>query len=196
MEFGYFLSSEEYSPRDLVEQAVRAEAAGWNELLISDHYHPWLDRQGHSPFVWGVIGAIAGATESVTVTTGVTFRPGIHPAVLAQAAATASLLLEGRFRFGVGSGENLNEHITGAGWPDTDTRLGMLEEAVDVIRQLWQGDQVSVEGKHYTVRNARIYDPPTAELPIVVSGFGPKSAELAGRIGDGFICMQPNAELR
>jgi len=197
MEFGYFLSSEEYGPRELVEQAVRAEAAGWNELLISDHYHPWIDRQGHSPFVWGVIGAIAGATESVTVTTGVTCPTvRIHPAVIAQATATAALLLDGRFRFGVGSGENLNEHILGDGWPDTDTRLAMLDEAVEIIRRLWEGGQVSHEGKHYTVRNARIYDLPAEPPPVIVSGFGPKAAELAGRIGDGFICAQPSAELR
>jgi len=197
MEIGYFLSSEEHGPKDLIEQAVRAEAAGWNELLISDHYHPWIDAQGHSPFVWGVIGAIATATSSATITTGVTAPTvRIHPAVLAQASATASLLLDGRFRFGVGSGENLNEHILGDGWPDTDTRLDMLAEAVEVIRELWQGRQVSHEGKHYTVRNARIYDPPIDAPPVVVSGFGTKAAQLAGQIGDGFICVQPSTELR
>jgi G6PDH family F420-dependent oxidoreductase len=197
MEIGYFLSSEEFGPKDLVEQARRAEAAGWTELLISDHFHPWIDAQGHSPFAWGVIGAIAAATSNVTVTTGVTCPTvRIHPAVIAQAAATASLLLDGRFRFGVGSGENLNEHILGDGWPDTDTRLDMLEEAVDIIRELWTGEQVSHEGKHYTVRNARIYDSPTQAPPVIVSGFGEKAAKLAARIGDGFICVQPNAELR
>src|SRR3954453_11319366 len=183
MEFGYFLSSEEYGPRDLVDQAVRAETAGWKELLISDHFHPWVEQQGHSPFVWGVIGAIAGATDEVTVTTGVTC-PTVrtHPAVIAQAAATASLLLDGRFRFGVGSGENLNEHILGDDWPETDVRLEMLEEAVEVIRALWQGQQVSHRGTHYTVRNARLYDAPTEPPAVIVSGFGPKSASLAGRI--------------
>jgi len=197
MEFGYFLSSEEYGPTSLVEQAVRAEDAGWKDLLISDHFHPWVERQGHSPFVWGVIGAIGQATRDVTVTTGVTCPTvRIHPAVIAQASATASLLLDGRFRLGVGSGENLNEHILGDGWPDTDVRLEMLEEAVEVIRELWQGNQVSRRGRHYTVRNARIYDPPEQVPAVVVSGFGPKSAELAGRIGDGFICVQPDAELR
>src|SRR3954470_15886155 len=140
MEIGYALSSEEYGPQELVEQARRAEAAGWRELSISDHYHPWIDAQGHSPFVWGVIGAIAAAAPSATVTTGVTCPTlRIHPAVLAQATATASLLLDGRFRFGVGSGENLNEHILGDDWPDTDTRLDMLEEAIAIIRELWKG---------------------------------------------------------
>jgi G6PDH family F420-dependent oxidoreductase len=196
MEIGYFLSSEEYGPRDLVEQALRAEAAGLGDLLISDHYHPWIDQQGHSPFVWGVIGAIAYAAPTTTITTGVTCPTlRIHPAVLAQATATASLLCQGRFRFGVGSGENLNEHILGDDWPDTDTRLAMLEEAVAVIRELWGGSQVSHDGDHYAVRNARIYDPPDEPPPVIVSGFGPKAAALAGRIGDGFICVQPSAEL-
>jgi G6PDH family F420-dependent oxidoreductase len=196
VEIGYFLSSEEYGPRELVAQAVRAESAGLTELLISDHYHPWIDVQGHSPFVWGVVGAIATAAPSATITTGVTCPTlRIHPAVLAQATATASLLCEGRFRFGVGSGENLNEHILGDDWPDTDTRLDMLEEAVDVIRKLWEGSQVSHDGEHYVVRNARIYDPPSEPPPVIVSGFGPKAVALAGRIGDGFICVQPSAEL-
>ena len=196
MEIGYFLASEEYGPRELVEQARRASAAGWDELMVSDHYHPWIDAQGHSPFVWGLIGAIAAAAPSVTVTTGVTCPTlRIHPAVLAQATATASLLLEGRFRFGVGSGENLNEHVLGDDWPDTDTRLDMLEEAVAVIRELWGGEQVSHSGEHYVVRNARIYDAPAEPPPVLVSGFGPKSASLAGRIGDGFVCAQPSAEL-
>lgn len=196
MEIGYFLSSEEYGPRDLVAQAVRAEAAGWTELLISDHYHPWIDEQGHSPFVWGVIGAVAESAPASTITTGVTCPTlRIHPAVVAQAAATASLLCDGRFRFGVGSGENLNEHILGDDWPDTDTRLDMLEEAVEVIRALWEGGQVSHDGKHYVVRNARLYDPPAEPPPVIVSGFGQKAATLAGRIGDGFICAQPSAEL-
>jgi G6PDH family F420-dependent oxidoreductase len=196
VEIGYFLSSEEYGPRDLVDQAARAEAAGWTELLISDHYHPWIEAQGHSPFVWGVLGAIAQAAPRSTVTTGVTCPTvRIHPAVLAQSTATASLLLDGRFRFGVGSGENLNEHILGDGWPDTDTRLDMLEEAVEVIRELWAGEQLNHAGDHYIVRNARIYDPPAEAPAVIVSGFGPKAAELAGRIGDGFICMQPDADL-
>jgi len=196
VEIGYFLSSEEYGPRELVEQAVRAEAAGLGDLLISDHFHPWIDEQGHSPFVWGVIGAIAAAAPEATITTGVTCPTlRIHPAVLAQATATASLLCRGRFRFGVGSGENLNEHILGDDWPDTDTRLDMLEEAIQVIRELWGGSQVSHDGGHYVVRNARIYDPPVEPPPVIVSGFGPKAAALAGRIGDGFICVQPSAEL-
>jgi G6PDH family F420-dependent oxidoreductase len=141
MQIGYFLSSEECAPGDLVDQARRAEAAGFHALWISDHYHPWIDEQGHSPFVWSVIGAISQATK-LPVTTGVTCPTvRLHPAIIAQAAATSAVLLEGRFHLGVGSGEALNEHILGDRWPEADVRLEMLEEAVEVIRTLWQGGQ-------------------------------------------------------
>ncbi|HEX3527945.1 MAG TPA: TIGR03557 family F420-dependent LLM class oxidoreductase, partial [Thermoanaerobaculia bacterium] len=150
MKIGYFLSCEEWGPHDLVDQAIKAEAAGFEGLWISDHYHPWNDEQGHSPFVWSVIGAIAQATESMTVTTAVTCPTiRIHPAILAQAAATAAVMLDGRFIFGVGSGEALNEHILGDHWPEADERLEMLEEAVDVIRTLWQGGPRDYRGRHY-----------------------------------------------
>src|SRR3954471_11699329 len=186
MQIGCFLSSEEFSPRDLVEQAKRAEQAGFHALWISDHYHPWNDEQGHSPFVWSVIGAIAEAT-GLTVTTGVTCPTiRIHPAIIAQAAATSAVLSGGRFQLGVGSGEALNEHILGDRWPEADVRLEMLEEAVEVIRTLWQGGQHSHRGSHYTVENPRVYALPDEPPPILVSGFGPKAIELAARIGDGF----------
>jgi G6PDH family F420-dependent oxidoreductase len=188
---GYFLSCEEFAPRDLVEQARRAEAAGFHALWISDHYHPWNDEQGHSAFVWSVIGAISAATD-LPVTTGVTCPTiRIHPAVIAQAAATSGVLLDGRFGLGVGSGEALNEHILGDRWPEADVRLEMLEEAVEVIRLLWQGGQQSHRGRHYTVENARVYDLPDELPPILVSGFGPKAVKLAARIGDGFVTTQP-----
>jgi G6PDH family F420-dependent oxidoreductase len=188
---GCFLSCEEFGPHDLVEQARRAEAAGFHALWISDHYHPWNDEQGHSPFVWSVIGAVAQATD-LPVTTGVTCPTvRIHPAVIAQAAATSGVLLDGRFGLGVGSGEALNEHILGDRWPEADVRLEMLEEAVEVIRLLWQGGQQSHRGRHYTVENARVYDLPDALPPILVSGFGPKAVRLAARIGDGFVTTQP-----
>jgi G6PDH family F420-dependent oxidoreductase len=195
MRYGIFLSSEEFPPRTLVEQAVMAEDAGFERVWISDHYHPWIDRQGHSPFVWSVIGAIAQATD-LGVDTGVTC-PTIrtHPAIIAQAAATSGCLLEGRFRLGVGSGENLNEHILGDRWPEAHVRLEMLEEAVEVMRLLWQGGQQSHRGRHYTVENARVYDLPDEPVPILMSGFGPKSAELAGRIGDGFAHTSPARDL-
>jgi G6PDH family F420-dependent oxidoreductase len=194
MKVGCFLSSEEFGPRDLVEQAKRAEQAGFHALWISDHFHPWNDEQGHSPFVWSVIGAIAEATR-LPVTTGVTCPTvRIHPAIIAQAAATSAVLLEGRFNLGVGSGEALNEHILGDAWPNIERRLEMLEEAVEVIRTLWQGGQRSHRGRHYTVENARIYDLPEPPPPVLVSGFGPKAIRVAARIGDGYCTTSPDKE--
>src|ERR1043166_8270990 len=149
MDIGYSLASEEHSPMDLVRLAVRAEEAGFRFALISDHYHPWVPRQGHSPFVWTVIGAIAHATERLRLGTGVTCPTmRIHPAIIAQAAATAALLMPGRFFLGVGTGENLNEHILGDPWPAPDTRLERLEEAVAVMRQLWRGGPQNHRGRH------------------------------------------------
>jgi G6PDH family F420-dependent oxidoreductase len=193
MRIGYFLSCEEFSPRELLDQARRAEAAGFHALWISDHYHPWNDQQGHSGFVWSIIGALAEAT-SLPVTTGVTCPTvRIHPAIIAQAAATSQLLHQGRFHLGVGTGEALNEHILGDRWPEADVRLEMLEEAVEIIRGLWQGGQFSHHGRHYTVENARLYTLPDAPPPIFVSGFGPKAIELAARIGDGYASTMPDA---
>jgi G6PDH family F420-dependent oxidoreductase len=195
MRIGYFLSSEEWSPSELVSQAVKAKEAGFEGLWISDHYHPWNDEQGHSGFVWGTIGAIAAAAPGMHVTTAVTCPTmRIHPAVMAQAAATAAVLLDGRFAFGVGSGEALNEHIFGDAWPKADERLEMLEEAIEVIRRLWQGGVQSHRGRHYRVEHARVYDLPSAPTPILVSGFGPKAIELAARVGDGFVTVVPDAD--
>ena len=195
MRIGYFLSTEEYSPAELVEQARAAEEAGFHALWISDHYHPWNDEQGNSPFVWTVIGAI-GQVCSLPVTTAVTCpTTRIHPAVIAQAAATTGELLEGRFTLGVGSGEALNEHILGDPWPHADRRLETLEEAVALIRELWTGDVVSWEGKHYRVDHARIYNLPETPPEIYVSGFGPKAVDLAARIGDGYINTAPDPDL-
>ncbi len=195
MRIGYFLSSEEWGPREMVELAGKAERAGFERLWISDHYHPWNDQQGHSPFVWSVIGAIAAATENVTVTTAVTCPTvRIHPAIIAQAAATSAVLLESRFYLGVGSGEALNEHILGDRWPGADERLEMLEEAVQVIRQLWEGGFQDHRGRHYRVEHARVYDLPDSPPPIVVSGFGPKAIDLAARIGDGYCTVSPDAD--
>src|SRR5215210_2268583 len=194
MRIGCFLSSEECGPLELVARARRAEQAGFHALWISDHYHPWNDEQGHSPFVWSAIGAIAATTE-LPVTTGVTCPTmRIHPAVVAHAAATSALLLEGRFNLGVGSGEALNEHILGEHWPEADVRLEMLEEAIEVMRTLWQGGQRSHRGRHYTVENARLYDLPDEPPPVLVSGFGPKAIRLAARIGDGFCTTESDAD--
>jgi G6PDH family F420-dependent oxidoreductase len=194
MKIGYFLSSEEYRPAELLAQARAAEEAGFHGLWISDHYHPWNDEQGESPFVWVVIGALSEAT-SLPVTTAVTCPiTRIHPAVMAQAAATAAEMLPGRFSFGVGSGEALNEQVIGADWPEADVRLEMLEEAIEVIRQLWTGEVVSHRGTHYRVRHARVYTLPEQLPPIMVSGFGPKSVDLAARVGDGYVTTSPDAE--
>lgn len=194
-EVGAFLSSEEHGPRALLDQAKMAEAANMRGVFISDHFHPWLDAQGESPFVWSVIGGIAAST-SLEVVTGVTCPTvRVHPAVLAQAAATSQSLLEGRFVFGVGSGEALNEHILGHRWPPVATRLEMLEEAVGVIRKLWQGGLVTHHGRYYTVENARLYSLPDTPPPIAVSAFGPEATELAARIGDGFVSVKPGGEL-
>src|ERR1700704_3897201 len=193
--FGYFLSSEEHGANALVRQAQLAEEAGMQSVWISDHYHPWLHSQGESPFVWSTIGGIA-ATTGLRVTTAVTcptFR--VHPAVIAQAAATSAPMLEGRFNLGIGSGENLNEHVLGQHWPPAPVRLEMLEEAVDVMRRLWTGDDVTHRGRYYTVENARIYSLPDEPVPVFVSGFGPIATDLAARIGDGYINTSPDSEL-
>ena len=194
MKVGYFLSCEEYSPAQLVEQARLAEEVGFSGLWISDHYHPWNDAQGQSPFVWSVIGAISQAC-TLPVTTAVTCpTTRIHPAVVAQAAATSSVLLDGRFVLGVGTGEALNEHILGEAWPEEEVRLEMLEEAVEIMRRLWSGEVVSHRGRHYTVDTARIYTLPEEPPKVYVSAFGPKALELAKRIGDGFVTTQPDAD--
>jgi len=196
MKIGYFLSSEEWGPGEQLEQARMAEEAGFEALWISDHYHPWNDAQGNSPFVWNVIGGLSQATRNLKVVTAVTCPTlRIHPAVMAQAAATSAVMLPGRFEFGVGSGEALNEHIFGDPWPSTDVRLEMLEEAIEIIRLLWDGGTKDHEGKHYVVENARLYTLPDQPPPILVSGFGPKATRLAARTGDGYMNVSPNAEL-
>jgi G6PDH family F420-dependent oxidoreductase len=196
MKIGLFLSCEESAPAELLSQARAAEDAGFHGLWISDHYHPWNDEQGQSAFVWAVIGALAEATSRMPVTTAVTCPTiRIHPAVIAQAAATAAVMLPRRFGLGVGSGEALNEQILGDPWPEADERLEMLEEAVEVIRLLWSGDSVSHRGRHYRVQNARIYTLPEELPPILISGFGPKAVDLAGRIGDGYCTTMPDADL-
>ncbi|MGS2619594.1 TIGR03557 family F420-dependent LLM class oxidoreductase [Micromonospora sp. LZ34] len=195
MKIGYFLSCEEFTPAELLEQARGAERAGFEALWISDHYHPWVDAQGQSPFVWSMIGALSQVCR-LPVTTAVTCPTvRIHPAVLAQAATTSAVLHSGRFVLGVGSGEALNEHILGDAWPQTDVRLEMLEEAVAVMRELWQGGFVNHRGRHYTVEHARIYTLPDTPPKVYVSGFGPKAVDLAARIGDGYVSTMPDADL-
>jgi G6PDH family F420-dependent oxidoreductase len=193
--FGYALSSEEHSAPDIVRFARAAEDVGFRDVMVSDHYHPWVDAQGQSPFVWSVIGGI-GATTELRVGTGVTCPTmRIHPAIIAQAAATAATMCRGGFFLGVGSGENLNEHILGDRWPEAEERLAMLEEAVGLIRTLWEGETTSWDGEFYKVDNARIYSRPQAPPLITMSGFGPKATELAARIADGFVNTSPDGDL-
>ncbi len=190
---GYTLSSEEHSPTDLVEYARRAESAGFDFLSISDHFHPWVSEQGEAPFVWSTLGGVATATEDVDVGVGVSAPiQRFHPAIYAQAAATVAAMFDGReFYAGVGTGENLNEHVLGDRWPEHSVRLEMLEEAVGVIRQLWTGEEVSHHGEHYTVENARLYTLPEEQPPICVSAYGERTARTAADIGDGFWSVGP-----
>jgi coenzyme F420-dependent glucose-6-phosphate dehydrogenase len=193
---GFALSSEEHPPNELVRQARLGEEAGFEFALISDHFHPWTDTQGHSPFVWSVIGGIAQATSRLRLGTGVTCPTiRIHPAIIAQAAATSASMMPGRFFLGVGTGENLNEHVVGARWPAADERQDMLEEAIEVIRLLWQGGPQTHRGDHYTVENACIYTLPDELPPIYVAAAGEKAAQLAARAGDGLISTAPNDEI-
>src|SRR4030095_1113043 len=148
---GYQLSSEEQSATDLVRYAQMAQDTGFGFALISDHFHPWTDRQGQSPFVWTVAGAVAQATTRLRLGTAVTCPTiRMHPAIVAQAAATTAALMKGRFFLGLGTGENLNEHVVGRGWPSADVRLEMLEEAITMIRLLWEGGAKHHRGAHHT----------------------------------------------
>src|ERR671914_2878973 len=193
--FGYALSSEEHPPADLDRNGALAEEAGLEFALISDHFHPWIDAQGHSPFVWTVLGGIARETRRLEVGTGVTCPMiRIHPAIIAHAAATTAELFDGRFFLGIGTGENLNEHILGDHWPSYEERREMLIESVEIMRGLWEGKLFSYRGEHYVVENARIYDSPSQPLRIMVAAGGPESAAVAGEWGDGLIVTSPQAE--
>lgn len=188
VKLGYKLSSEEFGPNDLVRFAVHAEEVGFDFALISDHFHPWTDRQGQSPFVWSVLGAIAHATRRLEVGTAVTCPTlRVHPAIIAQAAATTALLMGGRFFLGVGTGENLNEHVLGQAWPSPDVRLAMLEEAVSVLQSLWEGGVKSFHGRYFTVEDARLYTLPKKPPGLMVAASKPGAAELAGRVGEAMI---------
>jgi coenzyme F420-dependent glucose-6-phosphate dehydrogenase len=195
-QIGYMLSSEEHSARDLVAFAQRAEQVGFDYAVISDHYHPWTNTQGQSPFVWSVLGGIANSTERIAVGTAVTCPTmRYHPAIVAQAAATVATMMPGRFMLGVGTGENLNEHVTGALWPAYRDRADMLEEAVSIIRTLWEGKVTNHDGAHFRVRNARLYSLPADLPPIIVAAGGPAAAQLAGRIGDGLMNFSPDPDV-
>src|SRR4051812_13179453 len=194
--YGLKLMSEIWGPGDLVRQATAADAAGFDFVGISDHFHPWLEDQGHSPSAWTVLGAIAHATERIELVTMVTCPfQRFHPAIVAQLAATTAVLSDGRFVLGVGTGELLNEHVGGGRGEPVDTRRDQLAEAVDAIRLLWGGEYRTYRGRYVEVVDARIFDLPDEPPPIVVAASGRQAAELAGRIGDGVVSVAPDASL-
>ena len=196
MKIGYKLIAEAYSPTEMVRQCVRAEEAGFDFVEISDHYHPWLPEQQHSGFVWSMLAAMAARTERIELATGVTC-PMIryHPAIIAQAAATTQLLADGRFTLGVGSGERLNEHVVGQGWPSVTVRHQMFREALEIIRLLWQGGYQSYEGRHLHLEDARVFDLPDTLPPIVVATGGSRASTLAAELGDGIFTTEPRTDL-
>jgi len=196
MKFGYKLMTEEHGPKALVANAVRAEQAGFDFVSISDHFHPWLESQGHAPFAWSVLGAIAHATRTIGITTGLTC-PIIryHPAIIAQAAATIALMSDNRFSLAVGAGERLNEHVTGELWPSTPIRHEMLSEAIEIFRLLWDGKVHSYVGQYFDVDHAQLYDVPEQPITITVGVSGSKSVALAAEKADGIMATSPEAEL-
>ncbi|MEU4709538.1 TIGR03557 family F420-dependent LLM class oxidoreductase [Nocardia salmonicida] len=196
MQLGFKLAAEAFGPKELVRQAVRAEAAGFDFVEMSDHFHPWLDNQGHSPFAWTVLGTIAARTEQIGLATGVTC-PIIryHPAIIAQAAATTALLSDGRFTLGIGSGERLNEHIVGHEFPPVAIRQRMLREALEIIRLLWRGGYRSYYGEFLELSDARVFDLPQTLPVIAVAAGGPSAAKIAAELGDGLFATEPDPEL-
>ncbi|MCP2260719.1 F420-dependent oxidoreductase, G6PDH family [Streptoalloteichus tenebrarius] len=194
--FGYTLMTEQAGPKDLVDHAVRAEACGFDFQVMSDHYFPWIDEMGHSPYAWSVLGAVAHATERTELMTYVTCPlVRYHPAVVAQKAATVQLLSDGRFLLGLGAGENLNEHVVGRGWPPVNIRHEMFLEALQIINQLFDGGYVNFHGDHYRVDSARLWDLPERRVPIGVAVSGRQSCELFATLGDHMIATQPQPEL-
>jgi len=196
VQYGYKLAAEAFDPRELVRQARLAEEAGFDFVEISDHFHPWLDSQGHSPFAWSVLGSIAASTERIGLATGVTC-PTVryHPAIIAQAAATLAILSEGRFTLGLGSGERLNEHVVAAGYPSVSDRQAMLREAIEIIRLLWSGGYHSYDGQYLALEDARVFDLPD-ELPLIaVAAGGPDAAGLAADLGDAMFGTDPDRAL-
>ncbi|MFH8571966.1 LLM class F420-dependent oxidoreductase [Streptomyces sp. NPDC017993] len=196
VQFGYTMMTEQAGPRDLVSHVVGAERAGFDFSVTSDHYFPWLASQGHSPYAWSVLGAAAQATSRIPLMTFVTCpTTRYHPAEVAQKAATMQLLSGGRFRLGVGSGENLNEHVVGQGWPAAPVRLEKLEEAIEIIRALFEGGNVTFHGSHFDVEQAKLWDLPDEPVQIGVAVSGERSCEIAGRLGDLVIATEPRSEL-
>lgn len=196
VKLGYKLMSEEHGPAGLVANAGRAEAAGFDFAAISDHFSPWLEEQGHSPLVWSVLGAIAHATADLGLMTAVTCPTmRYHPAIVAQAAATMALLSNGRFTLGLGSGERLNEHVVGEGWPGIGERQARLSEALDIIQGLLEGELANYRGRYFRLDDARLYDLPASKPPVAIAAGGPAAAALAGSKADGLVTTDPSADL-
>lgn len=196
LKLGYKLMSEEHGPKELVRNAIGAEKAGFDFAAISDHFFPWLEEQGHSPFAWSVLGAIANATHGLGLMTSVTC-PSMryHPAIIAQAAATLGILTDNRFTLGLGSGERLNEHVVGLGWPGIAERHERFAEAIDIIQGLLQNDLTNYAGKHLKLDTAKLYDLPSRKPPVVIAAGGPQAAELAGEKGDGVMTTEASDEI-
>jgi G6PDH family F420-dependent oxidoreductase len=196
MQIGYKIATESFGPKEVVRQAVAAEEAGFDFVELSDHYHPWLDNQGHSAFTWTLLGTIAAQTQRLELATGVTC-PMIryHPAIIAQAAATTALISDGRFTLGIGAGERLNEHVIGVGWPPVSVRHQMLREALEIIRLLWRGGYQSYEGKYLQLEDARVFDLPDDSPTIAVASGGPSASRIAAELGDGLFATEPKPEL-
>jgi G6PDH family F420-dependent oxidoreductase len=196
VKLGYKLMSEQHGPADLVRNAKRAEQAGFDFAAISDHYFPWLKEQGHSPFAWSVLGAVAEATEQLGLMTAVTCPVmRYHPAIIAQAAATMGLLTDGRFTLGLGAGERLNEHVVGAGWPGVVERHERLSEALDIIQGLLAGKLTTYRGQHFQLDHARLFDRPKRKPPVVMAAGGPQAGKLAGKKADGLMVTEAEKEL-
>ncbi|SCG51772.1 F420-dependent oxidoreductase, G6PDH family [Micromonospora echinaurantiaca] len=196
MQIGYKLAAEGYGPQEMIRQAVRAEQVGFDFVEMSDHFHPWLEAQGHSSFAWSVLGAVAARTTTLRLATGVTC-PTVryHPAIIAQAAATLALISDGRFTLGVGAGERLNEHVVGQGFPSVRGRHERLREALEIIRLLWQGGYQSYDGRHLQLEDARVFDLPDTSPVIAVAASGPDSAALAAELGDGLFATEPKGSI-
>jgi G6PDH family F420-dependent oxidoreductase len=195
--FGYTLLTEQRGPRGLVGDAVAAENAGFDFEVISDHYFPWLDVQGHSPNCWSVLGAVASDTERVALMSFVTCPTmRYHPTVVAQQAATVAILAgEGRFTLGLGAGENLNEHVIGRGWPPANVRHEMLGEAIEIIRALFDGGYVNTAGEYFRVDSAKLWDHPEQPVPIAVAVSGRQSVDRFAPMADAMVAVQPRADL-
>ena len=196
MRIGYKLATEGFAPKELIRQAVLAEQAGFDFVEMSDHYHPWVEAQGHSAFTWGLLSAIAMKTERIGLATGVTC-PSVryHPAIIAQAAATLAIISDGRFTLGVGAGERLNEHVVGLGFPGRAVRHARFREALEIIRLLWQGGYRSYDGRYLQLEDARVFDLPD-ELPVIaVAASGLESAKIAAELGDGLFAVEPDGKL-